>query len=332
MGACWLTSMLERVADMPHIGLVTEPLAHMTLTAMLDWLAAEVPEITALEIGTGAYAPTPHCDMPLLLTDRESRRRWLAEIAARGLHIAALNVWGNPLHPNRDIATAHDAALRDTIRLAAACSVDRVVAMAGCPAGAPADTVPHFAGGGWLPYLENVRDRQWPGVARYWSDLADFAQRTHPDLLVCLELHPGTLAYNVATFEQLAVLGPAIAANIDPSHFFWMQMDAGAVVRRLGARCGHAHGKDLVFQREQLELNGLLDHRWPSPPADMPWNFATVGRGHDRDWWRDFLAQLDEAGRVGTIAIEHEDPFVPPDTGIREAAHLLAAALIGAAA
>jgi sugar phosphate isomerase/epimerase len=318
------------MADMPDIGLVTEPLAHMTLTAMLDWLAANVPEITALEIGTGAYAPTPHCDMNLMLDDAGARRRWLAEIAARGVHVAALNVWGNPLHPDRDIAAAHDAALRQTIRLAAACGVDRIVAMAGCPAAAPADTVPHFAGGGWLPYLENLRDRQWPDVAAYWTDLSAFAQRTHPGLLVCLELHPGTVAYNVATFEQLAALGPAIAANIDPSHFFWMQMDADAVVRRLGARCGHAHGKDVVFQREQLALNGLLDHRWPNPPADMPWNFAVVGRGHDHRWWHDFLARLDEAGRVGTIAIEHEDPFVPPEAGIREAARLLSAALVGA--
>ncbi len=187
---------------MPELGLVTEPLVDLSLLDMLDWLAAEVPQITALEIGTGAYAPTPHCDIKLLLDDAGARRRWLSEIAARGLRVAALNVWGNPLHPDAEVAAAHDAALRDTIRLAAACGVDRVIAMAGCPAGAPCDTTPHFAAGGWLPFLEGVRDRQWPGIAEYWGDVSAFAERAHAGLLVCLELHPGTVAYNVATFEQ----------------------------------------------------------------------------------------------------------------------------------
>jgi sugar phosphate isomerase/epimerase len=204
--------------------------------------------------------------------------------------------------------------------------------MAGCPAAIATDSVPHFASGGWLPYLENIRNGQLPGIAEYWRGISAFAQSANPNLLICLELHPGTVAYNVATFEQVAAAGPAIAANIDPSHFFWMQMDSNAVVQRLGARCGHAHGKDVVFQAEHLALNGLMDHRWPNPPAEMPWNFATVGRGHDLAWWRGFLAGLDRAGRVGAIAIEHEDPFVPPETGIIDAARLLAAALTGVAA
>ena len=158
-------------------------------------------------------------------------------------------------------------------------------------------------------------------------DIGEFAQQTHPDLLICLELHPGTVAYNVETFERLATLSPAIAANIDPSHFFWMGMDANKVVQRLGARIGHAHGKDVVFQPDKLALNGLLDRRWPMPPEEMPWNFATVGHGHDAAWWRRLLRDLRDAGRVRTISIEHEDPFVAPEIGIREAARLLAAAL-----
>jgi len=40
---------------------------------------------------------------------------------------------------------------------------------------------------------------------------------------------------------------------------------------------------------------------------------------------------LAAAGRVKTIAIEHEDPFVAPEIGIRQAARLLAVA-IGSAA
>lgn len=311
-----------------RIGLVTEPLAHRALLDVMDWVVEEVPEITDLEIGTGAYAPTSHCDMPVLLGDPSARRMWQAEIAARGLRLSALNVWGNPLHPDQAIARLHDEALRDTIRLAAELGVDRIVAMAGCPGGAPGDGTPHFPAGGWLPYLEKIHERQWNDRVRpYWSALDEFTRRTHPGLLICLELHPGTIAHNVESFERLAELGPTIAANIDPSHFFWMGMDANKVSRRLAGRVGHAHGKDVVFDHEKLALNGLLDRRWPAPPEEMPWTFATVGRGHDADWWRRFAGDLAEAGRAHTIAIEHEDPFVLPEAGIIAAAQLLAAAL-----
>ena len=309
----------------PRIGLVTEPLASEPLLAVMDWLVSEVPEITDLEIGTGGYAPTSHCDMPHLLRDKAARTAWLAEIETRGLKLAALNVWGNVLHPDPAISSRHDRDLRATIRLAAETGTDRIVAMAGCPAGAPGDKAPHFSGGGWLPYLENIYGWQWRDrIAVYWSQLADFAKTTHPDLMICLELHPGTIAYNVDTFERLAELGPAISANIDPSHFFWMGMDANRIVERLAPRIGHAHGKDVLFQAGHLALNGLLDNRWPKPAEEMPWNFATVGRGKDAAWWQTFVADLAVTGKVKTIAIEHEDPFVEPHAGIIEAARLLA--------
>jgi hypothetical protein len=59
----------------------------------------------------------------------------------------------------------------------------------------------------------------------------------------------------------------------------------------------------------------------------MPWNFSVVGRGKDPAWWDTFVRRLVAGGRVNTIAIEHEDPFVPAETGIGEAAAVLAAAL-----
>jgi sugar phosphate isomerase/epimerase len=228
-----------------EIGLVTEALIRQPLTDVMDWLVRDVPEITGLEIGTGAYAPTNHCDMQRLLSDASARAEFRNEVKTRGLHIAALNVWGNPLHPDPAIGDAHDRALHDTIRLAAELDVDRIVGMAGCPAATEGEHSPHFAAGGWLPYLENVYERQWNArVQDYWTRIGEFAQREHPALLICLELHPGT-----------------------------------------------------------------------------------VGHGHDAAWWRGLLNDLRDADRVRTISIEHEDPFVAPEIGIREAAQLLSAAL-----
>lgn len=324
-----MTAAKERAPKPPvRIGLVTEAMADRPLIEVMDWLVRAAPEVGDLEIGSGGYAPTVHCGLRALLRDRAAQRRWLAEVQARGLRIGALNVWGNPLHPDEDIAARHDADLRDTIRLAVALDVDRVVALAGCPAGAPGDRSPSFAAGGWLPYLEGIHEAQWTvSVEPYWSRLADFAHTERPDLLVCLELHPGTAVYNVETFERLAALGDSIAANIDPSHFFWMGMDAVAVVEHLGPRIGHSHGKDLTTSARGMALNGILDHRWPRPQESMPWNFAVVGRGRREEWWQDFVGAVCGASRANTIAIEHEDPFVPPEVGIPEAGAVLARAM-----
>ena len=53
-----------------RIGVVMEALIDVPLREALDWLAAEVPEITDLEIGSGGYAPHPHCDREALLSRR----------------------------------------------------------------------------------------------------------------------------------------------------------------------------------------------------------------------------------------------------------------------
>jgi sugar phosphate isomerase/epimerase len=311
----------------PRIGVVLEAFLDRSLDDALSWLSSDAPEVTDIEVGVGGYAPHPHCDVDALLTSSPDRSAWLDQIARHGLRVGALNAWGNPLHPDDVLARQHDADLRNAIRLATLLGVDRVVAMAGCPAAAPGDQVPHFGAGGWLPYLENVYERQWEQrIAPYWADLAAFAVAENPGLLVCLELHPGTSAFNVETFERVAALGPSIAANLDPSHFFWMGMDGHKVAARLGDRVGHSHGKDTVFDTESLALNGLLDRRWPSPADQMPWNFAVPGRGHDLGWWTGLMRSL-ASSRVQVVSIEHEDPFVPPEIGIPEAARLLRAAI-----
>jgi sugar phosphate isomerase/epimerase len=311
-----------------QLAVVTEAFLDRPLIGLLDWLAEAAPEVTAVELGSGGYAPHPHCDRQRLLTEDSARARWLHEIETRGFQVAALNAWGNPLHPDHELAARHDRDLRDTIRLAAALGVERVVALAGCPPAVAGDRTPYFAGGGWLPYLEDVYEAQWESaVAPYWSAISAFAQAEHPRLQICLELHPGTAVYNVETFRRLAAIGPNLAANIDPSHFFWQQMSTEAVIAAIGDRVAHVHAKDVVFNPGVLATEGLLDHRWPGPTSDVAWKFATVGEGHDGAWWRSFIALTAAAAPTAAIAIEHEDPDVPPQIGVPLAARLLAGAL-----
>jgi sugar phosphate isomerase/epimerase len=309
-----------------RLGVVLEGLLDRTLDDALELLARTAPEVTDLEVGVGGFAPAPHCDAALLLRDDEARHAWLRRIETAGFRVSALNVSGNPLHPDPAVAGKHDEELRDAIRLAALLGVDRIVAMAGCPAGTTGDRTPHFDAGGWLPYLAGVYERQWESaVAPYWGELAAFAQREHEALQICIELHPGTCVYNTETFERFAALAPNLAANLDPSHLFWQQMDPLTVAASL-SRIRHAHAKDVVFNDRRLATNGLLDHRWTPTDADAPWTFATVGRGHDTDWWTSFGAVLAERG-VASISIEHEDPRVDADRGLGRAATFLAGAL-----
>jgi len=130
----------------------------------------------------------------------------------------------------------------------------------------------------------------------------------------------------VETFRRVAALGPSIGANLDPSHFFWMGMDGHRVAEALGDRVGHAHGKDTVFHEDSLALNGLLDRRWPEPADQMPWTFTVPGRGHDLAWWTGLVRAL-AGSRARVVSIEHEDPFVPAETGVPEAARVLRAAI-----
>src|SRR5256885_1764838 len=77
------------------------------------------------------------------------------------------------------------------------------------------------AGGGAWRRSGGVRTerRGGGGGARCGAAPPPSPRREHPDLLVCIELHPGTLVYNVETFERVAALGDNLAANLDPSHF-----------------------------------------------------------------------------------------------------------------
>jgi sugar phosphate isomerase/epimerase len=287
-----------------RLGLFTDALADRPLHDVLAWLDAHLPDVREVEIATGGFSRAPHCDRRALLADEGVRGEWLAVIEDAGFRLAALNASGNPLGDE-----THDEALRETIRLAGLVGVDRVVCMSGGDA--------RLAGGGWFPGIEAELERHWADrVLPYWRGLAGSTEGVR----LCLELEPGSAAFNVTTFERLAELGDAIALNLDPSHFFWQAIDPLAVVRRLGPRIAFVHGKDTALDGERVALDGLLDR-------DRVWHYAAVGRGHDLAWWRSFLEVLHGAGYDGVVSIEIEDPLVPAEQAVRDSAAILTRAL-----
>lgn len=294
-----------------RVGVFTDGLGHLALDEALDWLATELPEVKDLEIGTGGFSPTPHCDVDALLADAGAAHGWLEGIEGRGFRLAALNANGNPLeHPE------HDRALRSTVSLAAALGVRTVACMSGGR--------PELSGGAWFPGVEDAVESYWRDrVLPYWTEITELAAREDERLRLCLELEPGSAAFNVSTVERLLEVSPLVAVNVDPSHFFWQSIDPLAAIPRLEARIGFAHGKDTVIDEDRATLDGLLDR--------TSWRYATVGRGHDAEWWASFVAALRAAGYDEVVSVEHEDDTVAPEEGIAESGRALLRAVAEAA-
>ncbi|HEX9517588.1 MAG TPA: sugar phosphate isomerase/epimerase [Streptosporangiaceae bacterium] len=299
-----------------QVGLFTDAFTHLSLTQTLAWCAAH--GIESVELGTGGYSPAPHADLERLSSSEAARQELLGELASTDVSLGALNVSGNPLHPNPQIATLHDAQLRSTVRLAQELGVTRVVAMSGCPGGPGDASWPVFAGGAWLPDMERLWDWQWAErIAPYWGELSRWASQAAPDVRICLELHPGTSIYNAESFRLLReVTGDNVMVNLDPSHFWWQGMDPVRVIEDLTGLIGWSHGKDTLIRDSRMAVIGCMDFRWPRPgSADMPWHFCAVGAGHAASTWVSLVKALIAAGHDHTISIEHEDPDLTAEDG-----------------
>jgi sugar phosphate isomerase/epimerase len=311
-----------------RIGLLTDAFEHKTLEETLVWCAEN--GLDDVELGTGGYSPAPHLSLEAL--DSEAARRdLLATVADHGLRIGALNASGNVLHPDATIASRHDAVLRATVELAHALGVTRIVAMSGCPGGPGGGGWPVFAGGAWLPDMEGLWDWQWrERVAPYWSEFSGWAASVAPEVRICLELHPGTSIYNAESYHQLREAArDNVLVNLDPSHFWWQGMEPVTVIEQLPGAIGWSHGKDTTVHPDRVARSGVLDFLWPRSAEEMTWHFSAVGSGHDDDTWVALVRALLAAGHDETISIEHEDPNLSPEDGVRASLDGLRRAIAG---
>lgn len=141
---------------------------------------------------------------------------------------------------------------------------------------------------------------------------------------LCFELHPGMLAYNISSFERLRqAVGPVVGVNLDPSHFFYQNMDAIEIIKMLGDAIYYVHAKDARVDPRNTALYGSLDMRFSLPPRDMTWVYRTVGYGHGADYWADFVSALKAIGYDDVLSIEHEDPLLEAELAVARAVGLL---------
>ena len=148
---------------------------------------------------------------------------------------------------------------------------------------------------------------------------------------IAFEAHPGFCVYNPETILKLrTACGTQLGANLDPSHFFWQNIDPVEAARILGdADClYHVHGKDTGIDSHNTKINGTLDAKNYGDLNNRSWVFRTCGYGHGDEFWKPFISMLKMKGYDGVISIEHEDAYMSVQEGFEKAVAYLRGVLI----
>ena len=123
------------------LAICTDVFAELSYPDMLDKVKSL--GIDAVEMTAGGWGARKHCNTSELLSSREKREAFLAELEKRGMRISALNTSCNPTWPS-ETGKEYARSMYDCAELAGKLGVKKIVAMAGLPAGAPGDTTPNW--------------------------------------------------------------------------------------------------------------------------------------------------------------------------------------------
>ncbi len=304
------------------LGVFSVLFGEKSLEEALDYIKKSGLE--AVEIGTGNYPGNSHCNPAELLKDENKIKRLKAAVEKRGLEISGLSCHGNPLHPDKTIATTHQEVQHQTILLAEKLGVPRIITFSGCPGDCENSKYPNWVTCPWPDDYSKVLSWQWEEkVIPYWKKEAEFA-RKHRVRQIALEMHPGFVVYNTETLLKLReTAGEEIGANFDPSHLFWQGINPIAAVRKLGKAIFHVHAKDTRIDSINTSINGVLDTKAYSDEINRSWIFRAVGYGHTSSFWKDFVSTLRLVGYDGVLSIEHEDSLMSTNEGFQKAVKFL---------
>jgi sugar phosphate isomerase/epimerase len=283
---------------------------------------------TAVEIGTGGYPGSHHCNVDELLESDNKRSEYLEIVHSRDMIISAFSCHYEPLHPDQQLAQNSDEIFKKSVRLASMLDVPVINVLSSLPGGSPEDKTPNWVTCPWPPHFLEILDYQWNQVGvPYWKGAAQFA--ADHGVKIGVEMHPGMLIYNVETMLRMReAAGPALGCNFDPSHLFWNGVDPVAAIRALGDAIVHVHGKDSYVDPLNIAVNGCNDHKPYDRIPQRAWTFRTIGYGHDTKVWKDIASALRMIGYDHVISIEHEDGMMSFDEGIAKGIAVLKEAVM----
>ena len=309
------------------IGVVLVLYANLPLAEALD--RAVEHGLEAVEIGSGNYGGTAHCDPRRVVEDDDYAESILREVRSRNLTLSALSCHGNPVHPQAETARAHDEMFQWTCRAAARLGVDTVTLFSGCPGDRQGGSTPNWVTCPWPPEYSELYDWQWHEVTiPYWRKATAFANEAGIQKLA-FEMHPSMIIYNPTTLLRLQeTISKTINANLDPSHLFWQGIDVIRAIRALEGAIYHVHAKDCRVDPVNADVNGVLDATPYSDEIRRAWIFRTVGYGHGVEFWKQFVSTLRLVGYDYVLSIEHEDSLMSVNEGLTKAVQLLKEAII----
>jgi sugar phosphate isomerase/epimerase len=286
--------------------------------------------LEAIELPVGAYPGKPFFDPEQVLKDPKAQQKIKDDCAKRGLEIIGLAVHGNPVSPIAKISRQHLKEHRVAVRLAPKLGTDVVINFSGCPGGSPKDTMPNWVTCAWPEEFEQIRDYQWNEVLiPFWTRRNKEA--ANEGVKIAFEAHPGFCVYNPETILKLRnACGEQLGANLDPSHFFWQNIDPVEAARVLGDNhcIFHVHGKDTGIDPHNTKINGTLDAKNYGDIHNRSWIFRTCGYGHGDEFWKPFVSMLKMKGYDGVISIEHEDCMMSVQEGFEKAVAYLRSVII----
>ncbi len=304
------------------IGIVANILQDKPLAEAIEYF--HKMGIQTIELGCGGYAGKAHVDPDKLLADQKLLSSFKETVDSSGLVISALSCHGNPIHPDRELATQFHADMLNAVKLASELNIDTITCFSGCAGDSPDARFPNWVTCSWPDDYLKVLDYQWNDVLiPYWTDFASTA-RSHGVNKIALELHPGFMVYNSETLKRLRdAVGPEIGVNFDPSHLVWQGMEPIAVLRELRDSIYHVHAKDVKIDKYNAAVNGILDTKHYSDEINRSWIFRTIGYGNEAAYWKAIFSTLRLIGYDGAVSIEHEDSLINRFEGLQKAVKIM---------
>ena len=310
------------------LGVLTNMLGSWPLEKALAYFTSLGIEM--VEIGAGGYPGKQHADPEVLLHSESKLQEFKDLIEKYGVGISAISCHGNPVHPNKEIAKNFDTEMRQAILLAEKLDVHQINTFSGCPGDCPTSENPNWVTCPWPNEFTDILDYQWNDVLLpYWAEFVKFAADHGVDK-IGFELHPGFCVYNTQSMLRIRKeIGPALGANLDPSHLIWQGMEPVAVIRALGDAIFHFHAKDTKVNKYNTAVNGVLDTKPYGDEIHRSWVFRSVGYGNDELYWKDIISNLRMVGYDHAISIEHEDSILSQKEGLERAVSMLKRCMIG---
>lgn len=310
------------------LGVLTNMLGEMPLADALKYFTSLGIEM--VEIGAGGFPGKQHADPAVLLGSETELQKFKDTIQSYGVEISAISCHGNPVHPNREVAATFDKEMREAVLLAEKLGIHQINTFSGCPGDSPASRYPNWVTCPWPNDFGEILKYQWEDVLLpYWAEFVAFAAEHGVDK-IAFELHPGFCVYNTESMLRIRrEIGPALGANLDPSHLIWQGMEPVAVIRALGDAIFHFHAKDTRVDSYNTAVNGVLDTKPYADELHRSWVFRSVGYGNDELYWKDIISNLRMVGYDYAISIEHEDSLMSKNEGLERAVGMLKRCLMG---